>query len=458
MINRSEAVTLPPGIKTNLSTNSSLYSTPCQSPGSLGSSLDSTNISLPSKNSLTTTAPSENSRLLSIQQSSSCFNSRTDSRPNSCSSGSFSSVHTLLPPSSTTSSPSTWRREQIINNHCNQSTTSDRNSDCWKGLIDLKQDLTKRLFSLKQQVQSVVCQLNELEDTIGTKLDEMCQHVNGTYTEPQIIPGIPENCEAVAIPFSYEFRKSLSAFDELKKKRADQLINKPAIQKLPALVKGYLTRRIMTTSKVKDLIKTIKDTTILLDNYRSEEQVAKEEIDFHRRLMIQLEKSLTDFHDIFFTYSKSEQMKLISRSREFAIEKVFRLSSEARRAPDKTVKKATFDRRKDSPIVKSIEVKQQKQSPDVEMKPIEDVIEDTDKDIVENGVSVVKDPEPKTKAASKSRKGAKNARKNKETESTSTSTSSSTTKSAEEADNCPRRSKRAATTSKRATRGAKKSS
>ncbi|XP_053203159.1 zinc finger C3H1 domain-containing protein-like [Panonychus citri] len=333
---------LSSGMKTSFSTNSSLYSTPCQSPGSLGS-LDSTRLdSLQSKESLTTPGPSENSGLLAIQLNQENFNSigKNGSRPGSCSSGSsFNSVKTLLPP------PSSCKPDQF-----NQTRTQDdpsksfnfTNTICWQNLFQLRQDLTLKLSGLRQQVQSIVHQLDELEVEMCDRLNSMGQQINYDVEGKSLMNGTVNGTN---------WRDKKSNPKELRWKQLKKLIEVPVIQKLPAMAKGYLTRRLMTTSKVKNLIKTIKDTIILLDNYRSEDQVAQEEIDFHRRLMVQLEKSLADFHDVFFTENKSEQMKLISRTREVVIDRAWRLSTEARRLQAEKAKKFVHDKRKDSPLL-----------------------------------------------------------------------------------------------------------
>jgi hypothetical protein len=95
------------------------------------------------------------------------------------------------------------------------------------------------------------------------------------------------------------------------------------------MVKGYLTRRLKKTEMVRDIVKTIKDTTQLLDMYRAGEveDVREEDVEFHERLMSQLVTSLTAFHVVFFKTSKAEQMAYISRSRELLIERMHKRSS-----------------------------------------------------------------------------------------------------------------------------------
>ena len=105
---------------------------------------------------------------------------------------------------------------------------------------------------------------------------------------------------------------------------------KNRFRRLPALVKGYLTRRLMKTEKVIQKIETIRETTQLLSNYHNlplNKKITPEDINFHKRLIIQLENSCHEFYEIFMNYPKSAQMSLISRSRQAIMERHYRTGS-----------------------------------------------------------------------------------------------------------------------------------
>ncbi|CAG2101214.1 unnamed protein product [Medioppia subpectinata] len=106
---------------------------------------------------------------------------------------------------------------------------------------------------------------------------------------------------------------------------------KNSFTRLPALVKGYLTRRLMKTEKVMQKIDTIREITQLLATYHNipirSRKISHEDINFHKRLIIQLQNSCREFYDIFFSYSKSAQMALICRSREQILDRYFRMGS-----------------------------------------------------------------------------------------------------------------------------------
>ncbi|CAG2123228.1 unnamed protein product, partial [Medioppia subpectinata] len=70
---------------------------------------------------------------------------------------------------------------------------------------------------------------------------------------------------------------------------------KNSFTRLPALVKGYLTRRLMKTEKVMQKIDTIREITQLLATYHNipirSRKISHEDINFHKRLIIQLQNS-----------------------------------------------------------------------------------------------------------------------------------------------------------------------
>jgi hypothetical protein len=86
----------------------------------------------------------------------------------------------------------------------------------------------------------------------------------------------------------------------------------------------------MKTEKVLNIIKTIRDTTTLLINFKKSppnKDVTPEDVRFHKRLIIQLENACHEFYDVLINYPKSAQMALITRSREHLVERQFRTGS-----------------------------------------------------------------------------------------------------------------------------------
>jgi len=103
-----------------------------------------------------------------------------------------------------------------------------------------------------------------------------------------------------------------------------------SFSRLPALVKGYLTRRLMKTEKVMQKIDTIRETTQVmtsLHNTPSKRKISQKDLNLYKSMINHMEKSGREIYDIFFNYPKSEQMALICRSREAIRERHYRMGS-----------------------------------------------------------------------------------------------------------------------------------
>ena len=87
--------------------------------------------------------------------------------------------------------------------------------------------------------------------------------------------------------------------------------------RLSALVRGYLTRRLMATDRVQGIIQTIRDTTTCLKELNQGNlTILPSDVELHRRLLQQLNGAIDNFHDIFFSWDMYERMLVIARDRE----------------------------------------------------------------------------------------------------------------------------------------------
>ena len=87
--------------------------------------------------------------------------------------------------------------------------------------------------------------------------------------------------------------------------------------RLAALVRGYLTRRLMATDRVQGIIQTIRDTTTCLKELNQGNlAILPSDVELHRRLLQQLNGAIDSFHDIFFSWDPYERMLVIARDRE----------------------------------------------------------------------------------------------------------------------------------------------
>lgn len=86
---------------------------------------------------------------------------------------------------------------------------------------------------------------------------------------------------------------------------------------LAALVRGYLTRRLLTTDRVQSIIQTIRDTTMCLKELNQGSMtILPSDVELHRRLLQQLNGAIHSFHEIFFEWDINERMLVIARDRE----------------------------------------------------------------------------------------------------------------------------------------------
>ncbi|XP_053275002.1 uncharacterized protein si:ch73-100l22.3 [Pleuronectes platessa] len=102
---------------------------------------------------------------------------------------------------------------------------------------------------------------------------------------------------------------------------------------LLAAVKGYLTRRLLRTEKVAQLVRTIRDTrqfllAFQLQNPNRGESFRRQDLLLQERVTLQLRAALYGVHDIFFVLSAGERMQYISLDRGLTRERELRRQSE----------------------------------------------------------------------------------------------------------------------------------
>ncbi|NXQ23398.1 CP110 protein, partial [Alaudala cheleensis] len=125
--------------------------------------------------------------------------------------------------------------------------------------------------------------------------------------------------------------------------------------KITAVAKGFLTRRLLQTEKLKHLKQTVKDTLELIKNLQSEAplkrgSVSAQDASLHERVMAQLRAALYDIHDIFFSMGPSERMNILRHDREVRKEKMLRqmdkVKSPRERVTLSTATQKSLDRKK----------------------------------------------------------------------------------------------------------------
>ncbi|XP_020016024.2 centriolar coiled-coil protein of 110 kDa isoform X2 [Castor canadensis] len=123
--------------------------------------------------------------------------------------------------------------------------------------------------------------------------------------------------------------------------------------RITAVAKGFLTRRLMQTDKLKQLRQTVKDTMEFIRSFQSEAPlkrgvVSAQDASLQERVLAQLRAALYGIHDIFFGMNAAERMSILRHDREARKEKMLR-QMDKMKSPRVALSAATqksLDRRK----------------------------------------------------------------------------------------------------------------
>lgn len=90
--------------------------------------------------------------------------------------------------------------------------------------------------------------------------------------------------------------------------------------RLTAMARGHLTRRLMKTQRVQSIIQTIRDTLECALRLHGEPHirsglVTPQDVELHQRLITQLTSACHELHDVFFDIPVAERMQLIGQLR-----------------------------------------------------------------------------------------------------------------------------------------------
>ncbi len=126
-------------------------------------------------------------------------------------------------------------------------------------------------------------------------------------------------------------------------------VNRYRFERLSAIVKGHLTRRLLKTERVQGIVQSMRDSlgiALRLHRETSDQQPRMEDVELHRRLLQQLQKDSQWFHDIFFKYSVQQRMSIIRLDRDMKFERQFRGGSHqaTNEKPKKRVSAVTMAR------------------------------------------------------------------------------------------------------------------
>ncbi|KAK7930231.1 hypothetical protein WMY93_006626 [Mugilogobius chulae] len=100
---------------------------------------------------------------------------------------------------------------------------------------------------------------------------------------------------------------------------------------LSAVAKGFLTRRLLRTERVAQLVRTARDTQQFLQAFQKHSPnkglPSRQDLLLQERVTLQLRAARYEIYDIFFSLSTKERMQLISTDRELVREKELKRQS-----------------------------------------------------------------------------------------------------------------------------------
>ncbi|XP_043087179.1 uncharacterized protein LOC122333562 [Puntigrus tetrazona] len=102
-----------------------------------------------------------------------------------------------------------------------------------------------------------------------------------------------------------------------------------ALRRLTAVTRGFLTRRLLQTDKIKQLRKTIQDSRDFIRSFQTDSQlrrvsVSHQDLSLYQRVTAQLRSALHDVHQIFTVWPVRDRMSLLRQDREIRRERTLR--------------------------------------------------------------------------------------------------------------------------------------
>ncbi|XP_038556361.1 centriolar coiled-coil protein of 110 kDa-like [Micropterus salmoides] len=122
--------------------------------------------------------------------------------------------------------------------------------------------------------------------------------------------------------------------------------------RIGAIIRGFLTRRLLKTEKVKHLRQTIVDTQEFIRSFQTEAPQKRatfsaQDRSLQERVRAQLRAALYDIHDIFFEMPLGDRLALLQQDRELRAERKLRDMEKAKGPKERVVLSAATQRSMD---------------------------------------------------------------------------------------------------------------
>ncbi|XP_030069154.1 centriolar coiled-coil protein of 110 kDa isoform X2 [Microcaecilia unicolor] len=146
--------------------------------------------------------------------------------------------------------------------------------------------------------------------------------------------------------------------------------------KVTAVVKGFLTRRLLQTDKLKHLRQTVKDTVEFMKVFQSElplkrAAVSTQDASLQERVLAQLRAALYEIHDIFFRMEVLERMHILCHDREVRREKMIRQLEKVKSPRERMALSAATQKSLDRKKMKAIEMGMPNKKTQLKQKALE---------------------------------------------------------------------------------------
>ncbi|XP_026181306.1 centriolar coiled-coil protein of 110 kDa [Mastacembelus armatus] len=122
-----------------------------------------------------------------------------------------------------------------------------------------------------------------------------------------------------------------------------------AMCRIGAITRGFLTRRLLKTEKVKHLRQTVVDTQEFIRTFQTEAPQKKctyspQDLSLQERVKAQLRAALYDIHDIFFEMPLGDRLALLQQDRELRAERKLRDMEKSKCPKERVVLSAATQR------------------------------------------------------------------------------------------------------------------
>ncbi|XP_075035841.1 centriolar coiled-coil protein of 110 kDa [Mixophyes fleayi] len=198
------------------------------------------------------------------------------------------------------------------------------------------------------------------------------QHSHASTNESSFIHWGPAESRAPKISATRPLTRAKTRWSQVYSPQMQRKFNK-----VTALAKGFLTRRLMQTEKLKNLKQTVQDTADFIRTFRTEAPLSRgtvsvQDISLQERVIAQLRAALYEIHDIFFTMDATERMNILLLDRELRREKLIRQMEKMKSPRDRLILSSatqkSLDRKK---LTRAVEIGMSNRKPLSKPKALE---------------------------------------------------------------------------------------